>query len=132
MPGAVVIPRSQTVDADDRGEPLSVSHAMSGNIVATKFYDKSGRPHTEIMFVIGGVVYSDPNGERWASGLKTMSDAVADRIKARVKDSFKAQVTKVLEELGLYGDKLITSGAMDNVDILADEVDEEAARKAVP
>jgi hypothetical protein len=130
MAGAVVIPHSQTIDEDDRGEPLSVQHAMVGYMVPIKYYDKLGKPHTEMVFVVGDTVYKDPNGERWASGLKVLSDDVADQVKIRIKDHLREQVKSVLVELGVE-----TSGtikAMGDVDVLADEVDAETTGEASP
>lgn len=130
MPGAVVIPHSQTIDENDRGEPLSVSHAVVGYTVPIKYYDKLGKPHTEMVFVVGDVVYKDPNGERWANSLKVMSDDIADQVRIRIKDHMREQIKSVLSELGVKTQG--TLKAMSDVDVLADEVDEEAAGEASP
>lgn len=130
MAGAVVIPQSQTRDVEDTGEPLTVGNVAVGYMVPTKYYDKLGVPHTEMLFVVGDVVYKDPNGERWASSLKVMSDKIADDVRIRVKDHLRFQVKEVLEELGFK-----TAGAlkaMSDVDVMADEVDDETAEDASP
>lgn len=130
MSGAVVIPGSQLRDVEESGEPLSVGEAAVGYIVPVKYYDRLGKPHVEMLFVVDDVVYKDPNGERWASGLKVMSDKIADDVKVRVKAHLRDQVKDVLEELGFK-----TAGtlkAMDDVDVLADEVDAEATEEAAP
>lgn len=130
MSGAVVIPGSQLRDVDEVGEPLTVGEAAIGYMVPAKYFDRLGKPHVEMLFVVGDTVYKDPNGERWASGLKVMSDKIADDVKVRVKSHLRDQVKDILEELGFK-----TAGtlkAMDDVDVLADEVDAEAAEEAAP
>lgn len=127
----VVIPRSQIAARGGDGEvisgaPLSVSHAVIGHMVPTQFFDKQGKPHTEMVFVVGDTVYRDPNGERWASELKVLSDTVADQIKSRVNDDFRSKVVKVLKELGVETSGTIKS--LSDVDVLADDVDEQVSK----
>jgi len=129
----VVIPHSQTAARGGdgeilRGEPLSVSHAVIGYMVPTQFFDKQGKPHTEMVFVVGDVVYRDPNGERWAAELKVLSDTVADQIKSRVNDDFRSKVKAVLTELGVTTNSALKS--LSDVDVLADEVDEQTRKVA--
>lgn len=130
MSGAVVIPGSQLRDVEEVGEPLSVGEAAIGYIVPVKYFDRLGKPHVEMLFVVGETVYKDPNGERWASGLKVMSDKIADDVKVRIRASLRDQIKDVLEELGFK-----TAGtlrAMADVDVLADEVDAETTEEATP
>lgn len=130
MASAVVIPRSQTQDPDDVGSPLTVSDAVVGYMVPVKYYDKLGKPHTEMLFVVGDVVYKDPNGERWAGELKVMSDKIAVEVRRRVNTYFRDQVRGILEEMGFQPQG--TLKAMSDVDVLADDVDEEMSKDADP
>lgn len=128
MSGAVVIPSSQLRDVEETGEPLSVGEAVVGHLVPVKYFDRLGKPHVEMLFVVGDIVYKDPNGERWASGLKVMSDKIADDVRVRVRSYLREQVKGVLEELGF--NTAGTLKAMADVDVLADEVDDEATGQA--
>lgn len=130
MAGAVVIPSSQLRDVEETGEPLTVGAAIGGSIVQAKWFDKLGKPHAEILFVIGGVVYRDPNGERWASGLKVMQDDMAEQVRGALKDQRREEIKSILEEMGFKSAS--TLKALADVDVLADEVDEEAAGEASP
>lgn len=126
----VAIPASQMqqLGADGepvRGEPLTVSNATVGYMCPVQYFDKLGKPHVEMVFVVDGVVYKDPNGEAWASRLKVMSDSIAMEINVRVKDHLRTQVRSLLEEMGFKPKG--TLKAMDDVDIISDEVDTEIA-----
>jgi hypothetical protein len=122
----VAIPASQNqaLGADGepiRGEPLTVSNATVGYMCPVQYFDKMGRPHVEMVFVVDGVVYKDPNGEQWASRLKVMSNEISKNINLQVKDHLRSQVRSILEELG-YKSKG-TLKAMDDIDVLSDKVD---------
>jgi hypothetical protein len=130
MAGAVVIPGSQLRDVEESGAPLTVGAAISGSVVQVKWFDKLGKAHAEILFVIGGVVYRDPNGERWASGLKVMNDAISDHVRTALADQRREEIKRVLEDLGFK--TASTLKALADVDVMGDEIDAEAVGEASP
>lgn len=118
----VQIPRSQTMDPDDRGTPLTVGEAQLAFMVPVKYYDGQGAPHAEFVFVVGDTVYKDPAGEAWASKLKVMSDSLSVEIASRAKAQLHDAVRRALRELGVGADT-----GRDGVDVLADEVDHDVS-----
>jgi hypothetical protein len=120
---SVAIPRSQTVDPDDRGTPLTVGAASLAFMAPVKYYDNSGQPHMEFVFVVGDTVYKDPAGESWAAKLKVLNDGLAQEIVQRTKGQMHDVIRKALQEMG------ITPGSVsqDEVDVIADETDEDVS-----
>jgi len=114
----VQIPRSQTMDPDDRGNPLTVGEAQLALMVPVKYYDNQGAAHAEFVFVVGDTVYKDPAGEAWASKLKVMTDSLSTEIVSRAKSQLQSVVRQVLQEMGITG-----NSGRDDVDVLADGVD---------
>lgn len=122
MTVGVQIPRSQRMDPEERGTPLTVSHATLAFMVPTQWYDNEGRPHKEFAFVVGNTVYRDPRGEDWAASVKTFKAEIADEIRERCHTAFAEEVIKVVESLGLLRKRAV---GHDDVDVLAfaDETD---------
>lgn len=118
----VRIPNSQITDTEDRGTPLSVGEAMLAFMVPVKYYDKLGKPHQEFVFVVGDVVYKDPNGENWAAKLKVISDTVATEVVQRTRSQLENVIRKVVREMGP-----VSASSADEVDVLADETDKDVS-----
>ena len=132
MPG-VKVPNSQLADLDANGEPvrgtpLTVDNVTLGVMVPLRFYDNQGRPHTEVAFMMNGQLYRDPSGEEWASKLKVFSSKIAEQAMAAVHAAKREEIRKILEELGVKTSPVL--GRMADVDVLADEVDEEVQKTA--
>jgi hypothetical protein len=53
--------------------PRTVTHCVPAQMFAIEMGDESGKKVTTIIFRVGDVLYSDPNGEQWASNLRTIS-----------------------------------------------------------
>lgn len=97
MPG-VVVPLGQFEDDSSRGTPLTVSHAYLALMVPAQWFDKDGKGHTEMLFIMGDKVYRDPNGEDWARRLQQLTDDMAGKILPTVKSQLKKLIKEVLEE----------------------------------
>jgi hypothetical protein len=125
----VQIPHSQTIDPDDRGEPLSVSHVIPAFVVPIKYYDKRGVPHKEMVFVMGDVVYHDPVGERWQQTLRPLEDKLAKDIVTRCNSHFQDMVRRAIQDMGLSVQPAVVAGN-DEVDVIADQTDNDATPSA--
>lgn len=127
MTQGVVIPKSQTLDHEApnaTGPALSVGASIAGRMMQTRWYDKQGQPHTEMLFVVGDVVYRDKDGERWAAGLQVLSDKLSHQVLEQAKSADLEHLRAQLAALGVK-----TSGtlqAMGDIDVMADEVDADA------
>lgn len=103
------------------GPPMTVSNALIGHFVATQWFDKSGRGHKEVFFVMGGTVYRDPRGESWASSLKEASPFISEAVKTQMDNNLREQILSVLKEVGVD-----TSSLHTEADAIADDIDAEA------
>ena len=75
----VQIPESQIRDVTSRGEPMTVSQVVPGQMVAVQWFDEAGRQHNEVWFQVGNVMYQPPDSERWASELRPVKDKSEDK-----------------------------------------------------
>lgn len=126
----VQLPRTQTVDVEDTGTPLTVGQVMMSFMVPVKWYDDQGRVHQEFVFVVGDTVYRDPNGETWASRLKQFTPKMGAEIVERCNEAFEDTVRKVAQKIvqqEVAKASLRTPDHNDEVDVLADLTDKDVA-----
>lgn len=114
----VQIPRSQMIDTEMTGGPLTVGVAQLAFMVPVQYYDGQGKGHQEFVFVVGDTVYKDPSGEVWAAKLKVMTDKLSTEIVSRTQSAFQQAVKQALQDLGVT-----EAPRHDSLDVLADGVD---------
>jgi hypothetical protein len=124
----VRIPRSQTVDPEERGAPFSAAVGDITLMVPVTWCDERGEPHKEYVFVMGDTVCRDPNGEEWAARVRTFNAKVAPKIVKATNAKLKTLVLSILQELGVTHP--VPEGLAGAIDVLADETDHDVAAPA--